>query len=71
MILDTLRDEEWMANLRYWRDPVHLVEGTVEWPTPVSDAERETEQHAEVELETNGGNGLPVAVTPASPAPAD
>ena len=71
VILDTLRDEEWMANLRYWRDPVHLVEGTVEWPTPVSDAERETEQLAEVELETNGGNGLPVAVTPASPAPAD
>ena len=32
VVLDTIRDEEWMTNLRYWRDPVHLVEQTVEWP---------------------------------------
>jgi len=72
VILDTIRDEEWMANLRYWRDPVHLVEGTVEWPTPVSEAEAEhSEQAAELELDApNGGNGLPAAATPASRAPA-
>ena len=28
VILDTIKDEEWMANLRYWHDPVHLVEQT-------------------------------------------
>lgn len=69
VILDTVRDEEWMANLRYWRDPVHLVEGTVEWPTPVS-AAATGELPAELELDApNGGNGLPVPATPASPAP--
>ena len=68
VILDTIRDEEWMANLRYWRNPVHLVEGTVEWPTPVSEAGPE---RPELELDApNGGNGLPTAATPASPAPA-
>jgi hypothetical protein len=70
VILDTLRDEEWMANLRYWRDPVHLVEGTVEWPTPVSEAEQAPEEPDEAVLDaSNGGNGLPVPATPASPAP--
>ena len=34
VILDTLKDEEWMANLRYWHDPIHLVEQTFEWPPP-------------------------------------
>ena len=69
VIVDTVRDEEWMANLRYWRDPVHLVEGTVEWPTPVS-AAATGELPAELELDApNGGNGLPVPATPASPAP--
>ena len=58
-----------MANLRYWRDPVHLVEGTVEWPTPVS-AAATGELPAELELDApNGGNGLPMPATPASPAP--
>ena len=71
VILDTVRDEEWMANLRYWRDPVHLVEGTVEWPTPVSAVAIEAELPADLELDgPNGGNGLPVPATPASPAPA-
>ena len=32
IILDTIKDEEWMANLRYWHDPIHLVEQTFEWP---------------------------------------
>jgi hypothetical protein len=69
VILDTVRDEEWMANLRYWRNPVHLVEGTVEWPTPVPGTE--PRRPAELELDaSNGGNGLPAAATPASPAPA-
>ena len=32
VILDSIKDEEWMANLRYWHDPVHLVEQTFSWP---------------------------------------
>jgi hypothetical protein len=32
VVLDTMRDEEWMANLRYWHDPTHLVVHTFEWP---------------------------------------
>jgi hypothetical protein len=32
VILDTIKDEEWMANLRYWHNPEHLVEQTLVWP---------------------------------------
>ncbi len=43
VILDSIKDEEWMANLRYWHDPVHLVEQTFSWPlipAPVPEPER-------------------------------
>ncbi len=42
VILDTIKDEEWMANLRYWHNPDHLVEQTFVWPlipAPVPEAE--------------------------------
>jgi hypothetical protein len=43
VILDSIKDEEWMANLRYWHNPEHLVEQTFSWPVipaPVPEAER-------------------------------
>jgi hypothetical protein len=32
VILDAIKDEEWMANLRYWHNAEHLVEQTFSWP---------------------------------------
>jgi len=65
IILDTIRDEEWMANLRNWHKPVHLFEHTLDWP-PSAPAEAA----AEPELPTDAGNGVPEPATPASLAPA-
>ncbi len=39
VILDSIKDEEWMANLRYWHDPEHLVEQTFTWPPAPAAAE--------------------------------
>jgi hypothetical protein len=32
VILDTMKDDEWMDALRYWRDPTHVDEQTIRYP---------------------------------------
>ncbi len=50
VILDSIKDEEWMANLRYWHNPEHLVEQTFTWPAapaaPAAPAPRRTRRVA-------------------------
>jgi hypothetical protein len=73
VIVDTLRDEEWMDNLRYWHDGSHLVEGTLWWPPSTAPDKTDTaadEAASETEAVTGEVNGRPAAATPASRAPA-
>jgi hypothetical protein len=70
VILDTIRDEEWMANLKHWHDSAQHREETLECPSHAP-RPKEAVRKLAADVASVDGNGRPERVTPASPAPAD